>query len=114
MLTFLRDRTLTQWILVAMVLGTLVGYLVPDSAQELKPLSTIFLRMIKSLIAPALLRHPRHRHRWPRGRHEAWVQKGTWPRPLFLHVFLPDSFRRLMVANTSGPRRPGLHQRQAR
>jgi len=54
MLAFLRHRTLTQWILAAMVLGTLVGYLVPGAAPELKPLSTIFLRMIKSLIAPLI------------------------------------------------------------
>ena len=54
MLAFLHHRTLTQWILVAMVLGTLVGYLFPGTALELKPLSTIFLRMIKSLIAPLI------------------------------------------------------------
>jgi proton glutamate symport protein len=54
MLTFLRNRSLTQWILVAMVVGTLVGWAWPATAQELKPLSTIFLRMIKSLIAPLI------------------------------------------------------------
>jgi proton glutamate symport protein len=54
MLAFLRNRTLTQWILVAMVLGTLVGYLFPTTALEVKPLSTIILRMIKSLIAPLI------------------------------------------------------------
>jgi proton glutamate symport protein len=54
MLTFLRNRSLTQWIIAAMVVGTLVGALWPDTAQDLKPLSTIFLRMIKSLIAPLI------------------------------------------------------------
>jgi proton glutamate symport protein len=54
MWTFLRNRSLTQWILVAMVVGTLIGYLLPATSQELKPLSTIFLRMIKSLIAPLI------------------------------------------------------------
>ena len=54
MLTTLRKISLTQWILIAMALGTLVGWLFPASAQELKPLSTIFLRMIKSLIAPLI------------------------------------------------------------
>jgi proton glutamate symport protein len=54
MLAFLRHRTLTQWILAAMVLGTLVGYLFPATALEVKPLSTVFLRMIKSLIAPLI------------------------------------------------------------
>ena len=54
MLTFLRTRSLTQWILVSMVVGTLVGWALPETSQSLKPLSTIFLRMIKSLIAPLI------------------------------------------------------------
>src|SRR3954468_15201100 len=54
MWTFLRNRSLTQWILVPMVVGTVVGYLMPATSQDLKPLSTIFLRMIKSLIAPLI------------------------------------------------------------
>src|SRR3954466_15569984 len=54
MLTFLRTRSLTQWILVAMVVGTLLGGEFPEFSQNLKPLSTIFLRMIKSLIAPLI------------------------------------------------------------
>ena len=37
-----------------MVMGTLVGYCFPETAQNLKPMSSIFLRMIKSLIAPLL------------------------------------------------------------
>jgi proton glutamate symport protein len=51
---FLRNRSLTQWILISMVLGTLVGYAFPDASQHLKPLSTIFIRMIKSLVAPII------------------------------------------------------------
>src|SRR5436305_8452295 len=54
MLSFLRNRSLTQWILFAMAAGVLVGYVFPESSQQLKPLSTIFLRMIKSLIAPLI------------------------------------------------------------
>ncbi len=54
MLRFLRRLSLTQWILIAMVLGTLAGWAFPQASQELKPLSTIFLRMIKSLIAPLI------------------------------------------------------------
>jgi len=54
MLTFLRRISLTQWILISMVLGTLVGYAFPEASQYLKPLSQIFLRMIKSLIAPLI------------------------------------------------------------
>ncbi len=54
MWTFLRARTLTQWILFAMALGTFVGWAVPDFAAALRPLSTIFLRMIKSIIVPLI------------------------------------------------------------
>src|SRR5262245_23233463 len=54
MLTFLRNRSLTQWIIISMVIGVLVGWAYPESSQQLKPLSTIFLRMIKSLIAPLI------------------------------------------------------------
>ena len=50
----LRRITLTKWILIAMVIGTLVGWLLPELAVSLKPLSTIFLRMIKSIIVPLL------------------------------------------------------------
>ena len=46
--------SLTQWIIVAMIVGVLVGWLAPGVAVELKPLSIIFLRMIKSLIVPLL------------------------------------------------------------
>jgi len=57
MLATLRKLSLTHWILVSMVVGTLVGYLLPGEtgyAQQLKPLSKIFLSMIKSLIAPLI------------------------------------------------------------
>ena len=50
----LRRVSLTQWIGVSMVVGILVGWLAPDVAVQLKPLSNIFLRMIKSLIVPLL------------------------------------------------------------
>lgn len=54
MLRLLGRLSLTQWILISMVLGTLVGWAFPETAQELRPLSTIFLKMIKSLIAPLI------------------------------------------------------------
>lgn len=50
----LRNISLTKWILIAMALGTLIGWLTPEFALNLKPLSTIFLRMIKSLIVPLI------------------------------------------------------------
>jgi len=61
-LNFLKRLTLTQWIVIAMITGTLLGWLFPDSgaaaghftASSLKPLSTVFLRMIKLLIVPLI------------------------------------------------------------
>jgi proton glutamate symport protein len=61
-MNFLKKLSLTQWIIVAMVLGTLIGWLYPDAnavegtfvATSLKPLSTVFLRMIKLLIVPLI------------------------------------------------------------
>ena len=50
----LRRVSLTQWILIAMVIGTLIGWLAPEFSQQLKILSTIFLRMIKSIVAPII------------------------------------------------------------
>lgn len=44
----------SQWILISMVVGILIGWLAPDFAPNLKPLANIFLRMIKSLIVPLL------------------------------------------------------------
>src|SRR6184192_1071268 len=54
MWTFLRRRTLTQWILAGMVVGVAVGWLFPTFAVSLRPISTVFLRMIKSIIAPII------------------------------------------------------------
>jgi proton glutamate symport protein len=54
MWTFLRRRTLTQWILFGMVAGGLLGVLAPDLGVRLQPASTLFLRMIKSIIVPLI------------------------------------------------------------
>jgi proton glutamate symport protein len=55
----IRKLSLTHWIFVGMGVGILVGYI--DSIQPdrdftpyLKPLSTTFLRMIKSIVAPLI------------------------------------------------------------
>jgi proton glutamate symport protein len=47
-----RWPTLTQWILISMVVGTTIGWVFPATAVTLEPLSTIFLRLIKSLVVP--------------------------------------------------------------
>ena len=44
----------TQWIVISMVVGILIGWQFPDFAPNLKPFANIFLRMIKSLIVPLL------------------------------------------------------------
>src|SRR6185312_39435 len=60
---FFRRITLSQWIIVSMVVGIALGAMFPESARDahggwaatdLNVLSTIFLRMIKSLIVPLL------------------------------------------------------------
>jgi len=52
MWTFLKRRTLTQWILAGMVAGAVLGWAAPDVGTGLQPLSTLFLRAIKSIIVP--------------------------------------------------------------
>ncbi len=47
-------NSLTRYIFLGMAAGLLVGWLWPDFAQNLRPLSTVFIRLIKSLIAPLI------------------------------------------------------------
>lgn len=60
MWALLRRTTLAQWIIVATILGAVVGYLdntvwtTVDVGTALKPLSSIFLRMIKSIVVPLI------------------------------------------------------------
>ena len=49
-----RKRSLTTWILVSMIIGVEVGLNFPLFAQNLQVLSKIFLRLIKTIIAPIL------------------------------------------------------------
>src|SRR5215207_2631108 len=60
---FFRRITLSKWIIISMVVGIIVGWAFPESARDahrgwaasdLNVLSSIFLRMIKSLIVPLL------------------------------------------------------------
>lgn len=50
----IRKKSLTTWILVCMVAGAEFGYDVPMVAKKLQVLSDIFLRLIKTIIAPLL------------------------------------------------------------
>jgi proton glutamate symport protein len=49
---FLRKISLTQWIIISMVIGVIVGRLFPEESQSLRVVSNIFLRMIKCLLVP--------------------------------------------------------------
>ena len=47
-------RTLTAWIFIAMLLGAAVGHDFPNAAISLRVLALIFLRLIKTIIAPLI------------------------------------------------------------
>ncbi|MFZ1370418.1 MAG: cation:dicarboxylase symporter family transporter [Ferruginibacter sp.] len=48
------NRSLTTWILVSMLIGVEIGLDFPAFSQNLKVLSQIFLRLVKTIIAPIL------------------------------------------------------------
>jgi proton glutamate symport protein len=50
----MKRPSLTVWILIALVAGIAYGAVFPGSAKELGLLGTIFLRLIKSIIAPLI------------------------------------------------------------
>jgi proton glutamate symport protein len=47
-------KSLTTWILVSMVIGAAIGHDLPEYAVKLRVLSQVFLKMIKTIIAPLL------------------------------------------------------------
>src|SRR5215510_6785198 len=49
-----RRKSLTIWILVGMIVGAEVGHDYPDVAVSLRVLSQIFLRLIRTIVAPLL------------------------------------------------------------
>ncbi len=53
-LRVLKKISLTQWIFIAMALGIAIGHFFPEVGKNLTPLSNVFLRLIKSIIAPLL------------------------------------------------------------
>lgn len=50
----IQRKSLTVWIVVSMFLGCEIGFSFPKAAIELNVLSNIFLRLIKTIIAPLL------------------------------------------------------------
>ena len=50
----MKKISLTSWIFIALVLGVFVGYRFPLVGVEMKILSTVFIKMVKSIVAPLL------------------------------------------------------------
>ncbi|MCZ2355550.1 MAG: cation:dicarboxylase symporter family transporter [Bacteroidia bacterium] len=50
----IKHKSLTTWILVSMLIGAEIGLDFPEFSQNLKVLSKIFLKLIKTIIAPLL------------------------------------------------------------
>jgi proton glutamate symport protein len=50
----LKNHALSIWILISLLAGIIVGAIAPDFAVKMHPLATIFLRMVKMIIAPLL------------------------------------------------------------
>ena len=53
-LSSLRQRSLTRWIFIAMLVGGELGLDTPQFAERLRVLSDIFLRLIKAIVAPLI------------------------------------------------------------
>lgn len=50
----LKKRSLTTWILISMIVGAEIGHDFPQQGMKLQVLSKVFLKMIKTIIAPLL------------------------------------------------------------
>src|SRR5205809_7437860 len=50
----IKRRSLTTWILISMFIGVELGFSFPEISLKLNVLSGIFLRLIKTIIAPLL------------------------------------------------------------
>ncbi len=54
MLAQLRRISLTQWIIISMIVGVIIGAFFPAESQHLKVVSNLFLRLIKCIITPII------------------------------------------------------------
>ena len=50
----MKRPSLTAWIFIGMVAGVALGFLAPGLARELGPVASVFLRLIRSIIAPLI------------------------------------------------------------
>ena len=79
-----RRRSLTSWILVSMVVGAELGHDWPGGDELMRVLSQIFIRLIKTIIAPLLFAtlvvgiagHPNLRQRRAHGRQGPRLLRG--------------------------------------
>jgi proton glutamate symport protein len=53
-MNFLKKISLTHWIFISMILGIIVGIAFPEFSQKLQLISKIFLRLIKTIVAPLI------------------------------------------------------------
>lgn len=51
---FLKQRSLSTYIVLALILGVIVGGVAPDVGIQMKPLGDIFIRMIKMIVVPLI------------------------------------------------------------
>ena len=51
---FLKQRSLSTYIVLALILGVIVGAVSPDLGLAMKPLGDIFIRMIKMIVVPLI------------------------------------------------------------
>lgn len=54
MIALFRRVSLAQWMIGAAIMGVALGFAAPDLARQLTPISDIFLRLIRAIIAPLL------------------------------------------------------------
>ncbi len=54
MLPALRRVSLAQWMIIAAIAGVALGFAAPGFAKQLTPISDVFLRLIRAIIAPLL------------------------------------------------------------
>lgn len=50
----IKQRSLTSWILFGILAGAIIGYDFPEVAKSLQPLSSGFIRLVKTIVGPIL------------------------------------------------------------
>ncbi len=69
----LKRLSLTAWIFIGMAAGVALGAFAPGVARQLGPVSAIFLRLIRSIIAPLIFGTLVYGHRRRRRSRNAWA-----------------------------------------